>query len=200
MRLILIRHGQTEWNRQRKYCGSTDVNLSEEGRQQGELLSQRLEKEKIDKVYSSNMKRARNFCNIVLKNTACEEIFGLREINFGILEGLTYQEAMKKLPGIYEKWLDNPLVNHIPGAESLNNFAVRVRQAFLRILSLNEGRSAALFTHAGPLRIILSDLLKVGLKDIWQIKQDSGNINIIVFKNAESKILLQNDTSYLNPK
>jgi len=197
-RLILIRHGETDWNRQRRYCGFSDIDLNQNGKKQGELLGQRLKKEKIDKVYSSGMKRTDNFAAIALGPVTVEKIFGLREVNFGSLEGLTYQEVMKKLPLIYGKWLDNPLANQIPDAESLSCFAARVRQALAKILSDNKGSSSAVFSHAGPLRIILADSLKIELKDIWQIKQDSANINIIEFVEEKSKIVLQNNITYLH--
>src|SRR3990167_294741 len=137
MQLILIRHGQTEWNQKRRYLGFTDMDLDKSGRQQAVKLIPRLQKEKIEKIYSSDMKRTRNFCRVALQNAAYQELPEFREINFGRLEGLTYKKALKKFPMAYKKWLLNPWVNHIPGTEKLSSFAARVRKGLMKILRFN---------------------------------------------------------------
>ncbi len=198
MHLILIRHGETDWNAQRRYCGFTDIDLNQKGEWQAKKLSERIFQEKIYKIYSSNLKRARNFLKLAVKDTAVEEISGLREINFGLIEGLNHEEAIKKFPIVYKKWLNNPLGTLLPNAESLIDFAKRVREALKKIISSHPRATVAIFTHAGPIRVILSDILRVNLKAIWQIKQDCANINIVEFLNGKGEIILQNDTSYLH--
>ncbi len=198
IKLILIRHGETDLNRQKRYCGSTDIDLNAKGMWQAQRLSKRLKSEEIQRAYSSGQQRAKNFLRIALRSRAVEEDSSWREINFGVLEGLTHQEALKKYCLIYQQWLNNPLGAFIPGAESLADFSGRVKQALAKVLSLSNSQTSAIFTHAGPIRIILGNILKINLKNIWEIKQDSGNINIIKFTKAKAQILLQNDTSYLN--
>jgi len=197
-KLILIRHGETEWSCQRRYCGFTDIDLNEKGRAQAKQLSKKLSKEKIDKVYSSDMKRVLQFTRIVFKDAPLEEISALREINFGVLEGLTYQEIMERHTEIYRKWLDNPLDIIIPSGESLNSLATRVRETLVKILSYNNNRTVAIVTHAGPMRIILCDALKLDLRKIWQIEPKLASISVIEFVKGKNKIHLLNDTSYLN--
>ncbi|MBL7197973.1 MAG: alpha-ribazole phosphatase [Candidatus Omnitrophica bacterium] len=197
-RLILIRHGQTDWNLQKRYCGFTDIGLNENGKKQIKKLSKRLSKETIHRVYSSDMKRALQSAKIVFKDMPVEKLSELREMNFGIFEGLRYQEIMNKYSKIYRKWIDDPLNVAIPNGESLNNLAKRVRKVLAKILSGNKNRTVVIFTHAGPIRVILCDILRLDLKEIWQIKPASESVNIIEFTKGKGRIRLINDTSHLN--
>ena len=101
-KLILIRHGETDGTYQKRYCGVTDLPLNKMGIEQVENASRNLKKEKIDKVYSSDMKRTIQSANIVFKDKDIEKLSSLREMNFGIFEGLTYEEIMKKHSDSYE--------------------------------------------------------------------------------------------------
>lgn len=198
-KIILIRHGQTDWNLKKRYCGFSDINLNERGKKQADKLSKILNKEKIHRVYSSDMKRTVQSAKIVLKNTSIEKIRGFREINFGIFEGLTYKEAMDKYSEIYTKWIANPLNFIIPKGESLNCLAKRVRKAWKKLISKNSRKTIAIFSHAGPIRIILCDLLKLDLRrEFWKLNPSSASINIIEFNKRKFKIKLLNNTSYLN--
>ncbi len=197
-KLILVRHGETEWSYQKRYCGFTDIELNEKGRQQARRLFKRLSKEKIHKVYSSDMKRTVQFAKIVFKDLPVEELLDLREMNFGIFEGLTYQDIMEKYPRVYGEWLGSPLDIIITQGEGLKILARRVRKALRRILSQNSNKTVAVFTHGGPIRVILCDILRLDLKEIWQIEIGLASISIIEFVKVKGKIHLLNDISYLN--
>lgn len=194
-KLILIRHGQTDWNLKKRYLSLTDIDLNEEGLRQAAKLRRRLRKENIHKVYSSDARRTLHFAGIAFKGIPIEEAPELREINFGVFEGLTYRKIMEKYPEIYTRWLDKPFGVVIPKGESLSDFRKRVKKALAKIISLNTDKTLAILTHAGPIKIILSDILK--LKDIWKINVDLASLNVIKIKGAKAEILLLNDTSYL---
>ena len=197
-KVILIRHGETDWSYQKRYCGFTDIDLNEKGRQQARRLLKRLSKEKIHKVYSSDMKRTLQFAKIVFKDLPAEELLDLREMNFGIFEGLTYKDIMEKYPKVYREWLGNPLDIIVPRGESLKTLARRVRKALKRILSQNSDKKVAVFTHGGPIRVILCDILELDLKEVWKIEQELASISIIEFVEGRGKVHLLNDVSYLN--
>jgi len=133
-KVILIRHGETDWSYQKRYCGFTDIDLNEKGRQQARRLLKRLSKEKIHKVYSSDMKRTLQFAKTVFKDLPVEELLDLREMNFGIFEGLTYKDIMEKYPKVYREWLGNPLDIIVPRGESLKTL---LRQS-IKVKNLNE--------------------------------------------------------------
>jgi len=197
-KVILIRHGETEWSYQKRYCGFTDIELNEKGRQQARRLLKRLSKEKIHKVYSSDMKRTVQFAKIVFKDLPVEELLDLREMNFGIFEGLTYQDIMEKYPRVYGEWLGSSLDIIITQGEGLKILARRVRKALRRILSQNSNKTVAVFTHGGPIRVILCDILRLDLKEIWQIELGLASISIIEFVKGRGRVHLLNDIPYLN--
>ena len=196
-RIILIRHGETDWTRQRRYAGFTDIDLNETGRWQAGRLCKRLRAERIDKVYSSDLKRAHTSAKIALPDLAVEKVAGLREIKFGVFEGLTYQEAMEKHPEVCTRWIDNPRDVLIPKSEGLKKLAERVRAALDGIISSNKEKTVTIFTHGGPIRVILSDVAGFDLNDIWKIEQDLTGVNIIEFHDGGAQVKMQNDTSHL---
>lgn len=196
-KLILIRHGQTLLTSQGKYCSFTDVELNKTGRSQARKLSKALRKEKIHSLYSSDMKRTRQFAQLAFQNVPVKECTALREMNFGIFEGLHYDKIMETYPEPYKKWLGNPCDTVIPKGESVNNLAKRVRKAFKKILIDNKNKTFAIVTHAGPIKIILCDILKLSLKNIWQIEPALAGISVIEFIKGKSKIRLLNSCLYL---
>jgi alpha-ribazole phosphatase len=196
--VILIRHGETDWSYQKRYCGFSDIDLNENGRQQGRQLHRRLKKEKINGVYASDMKRTLQFAGIVLKGVPIEETADLRELNFGIFEGLTHEDIMKLYPQIYGKWLENPLESAIPQGESLHAMAQRVRRALRTMLSANTDKTVAVVTHGGPIKVIICDVLQLGLHKIWKIEQALASISIIEFVEGRGTIQILNDISHLH--
>jgi len=91
-----------------------------------------------------------------------------------------------------------PLDIVIPRGESLNSLAGRVRKALRRILSQNSNKTVAIFAHGGPIKVILCDILKLELKEIWKIESALASISIIEFVKGSAKIHLLNDISHLN--
>ena len=195
-RIILIRHGETDYSSGKRYCGITDADLNDKGITQAQRLCQRLDREKIDKVYSSDSKRAFNFARIIFKDLSIESLPGLREINFGIFEGLGHEEILEKHPDVYAEWLKKPFDSAIPEGDSLVNFKKRVEGLFREIVSLNKGKTAAMVTHGGPIRIIIGSILDS--KNIWDKMPGLASLSIVEFKNDTGKVLLFNDRGHLD--
>lgn len=198
VKLILIRHGETDWSRSRKYCGFSDIPLNRNGKEQARRFCRILKEEKVHKVYSSDMKRALQFAKIIFKDMPVECLPELREINFGIFEGLTYHEIMKRYPAIYTRWINKPFAVSIPGGESLRDLDRRVKRALERILSSSHTKTVVIFTHAGPIRIILGDILKFKPRKIWKIEQDLANMSVIEFINGRGNVRLLKGIRILN--
>ena len=184
-RLILIRHGETSWNLQKRYLGRADIGLNDKGIKQARSLGRRLGKEKIHKVYSSDARRALKFAGIAFKGLTITKAPGLKEMDFGIFEGMTYEQIMRKYPEIYSNWLRSPFKTVIPEGEDLNDFRKRVMKIFKKIIALNRNKTFVIVTHAGPIRVIIGDILKPG--SIWDRTPDLAGINIIEFKKREAK-------------
>lgn len=195
-KLILIRHGTTDWNLKSRYCSFTDIDINAKGKRQAKILYKRLKEDKIDKVYSSDKKRTFNFARIALRGLKIQKLAGLRELNFGIFEGLTHEELMKKYPKIYKKWLHNPFSITIPNGENLYNFKKRIVKTLKKIILLNKGKTIAVVSHAGPIKIFISEIFKK--RGFLRVMPYSASLNIIEYKNGRAKIQLLNNTSYLN--
>lgn len=184
LRLILIRHAQTDHNLQRRYCGSNDPALNSNGVQQARMLRERLKKEKVDQVYASSQKRAWQTAEIIFPDRRIEKRAGLREMNFGIFEGMTYEQIMAKYAKIYSEWIGNPFQISIPKVEHLDSLFERVRKEMDFILMRSrKDETIALIAHGGPNRVILGDAYGYSSEKFWQIEQDNGALHII--KNYE---------------
>ncbi|OGW75189.1 MAG: hypothetical protein A2Z72_03920 [Omnitrophica bacterium RBG_13_46_9] len=196
-RLILIRHGETDYSVKRRYCGSQDIPLNTRGVRQSHRLKKRLKRSRIDEVYSSDLKRCLETACIVFGNTIVHKRKNLREIDFGLLAGLKYSDLKRKYPGIYKLWSEHPERLKMPGGESLPGFARRVERCFSGIARKNRGKNVAIVAHGGSIRIILLKLLKKDLGKMWEIEQSASALNVIDFAQGAPKISKINDTAHL---
>lgn len=195
-KIFLIRHGQTEGNAKKQYCGFLDLGLNEFGRLQAEKLGCRMKKYNIHRIYASDRKRAIQSARIIFKGRRINRIAGLREINFGIFEGKNHQEIMESNAGIYGKWLTDPHNTVVPESESLMDFQKRVMGALGKIVISNSNKAVAIVCHGGTISIILSRIN--GSKNFWELIPGSASLNIIEYRGKKAKITRFNDISHLN--
>jgi broad specificity phosphatase PhoE len=175
--------------------GSTDIDLDDIGLAQAEKLKRRLSLEEIDKIYASDSCRAFNFASIIFDRKPIIKIRELREMDFGILEGMTYEEILKKYPRAYDEWLTDIHSADIPEGESMESMKKRVLDAFNRITSANKGKILAMVTHAGPIRVIMNEITRS--VNFWDVMPDSASVSVIEFTDRAPKVVLVNDTSHL---
>lgn len=198
-RLILIRHGETDYSLKNKYCGFSNPSLNDKGIWQAKKLADRLGDPSSVKVYSSDLKRAYETAKIIFKNNSIEKIADFREMNFGLFEGLKYEEIVRRYPKLYRDWVDNPEKVRIPNGEGLRDLRKRVKDRLSLILCQQPGKTLAVVTHSGPIRVILCDALKLGLNMFWQIGQETGALNIIDYaKESSPAVVKVNDISGLS--
>jgi len=194
-KLILIRHGQTEWNLLKRYCGFVDLELNKNGKIQAGKLHKKMKKHRVHKVYSSDRKRAVQTAGIVFKKQRIEMMPDLREIHFGVFEGLNHAEILKKYPEIYKKWLKDPYSVTIPKGEGLAKFKKRVVRAIKGIVKENLGKTVAVVCHGGAISIFINHLLKS--KDFWSQIPKSTAMSIVEFEKNKATIKVFNDISHL---
>lgn len=194
--IILIRHGLTEWNLKKKYCGAQDIGLHAEGKIQARRIHRRLKGIKLSKVYSSSAKRAMQTAKIVFRKCRIEKTPELKEMDFGCFEGMTHVQIMKKYPRIYRKWLHNPFCVTVPGGESLTMFRKRVVSVFKRIASKHNNETIAVVSHGGAISIFIAHILK-SANDFWKRIPHSASISIIEYQKGGSKVKLFSDVSHL---
>ncbi|MFH1428953.1 MAG: histidine phosphatase family protein [Candidatus Margulisiibacteriota bacterium] len=194
--IILIRHGQTNYSLEKKYCGSSNIDLNNTGILQAQMLCGKLKEENIGKIYSSDIQRSLTFATMAFPGRPIEKIPELREFDFGIFEGLTYEALMEKHTRLYTAWLRDPSSTDIPGGESLASFRKRIIRAWRNITAANRNKTLAIVTHAGPIRMILGDILKP--KDIWDVTVDIASITTIRIQWKRAEVITLNETGYLH--
>lgn len=199
-RLIFVRHGVTEWNHLHRYQGHTDINLSEEGIQQALLLQKRMTREKIDTVISSDLSRSYQTAQIIAEPHGLKvQIYpALKEINFGLWEGLTYQQIEKDYPDLLKIWLERPHELLIPKGESFNNVKDRSVECIKEILKSKVGDTILTVTHGGTLAALICGLLDQPLLRMWDYRHKNTAITEIEAYNGKFRLTTVNDTSHLD--
>ena len=184
MKLILIRHGLTDDNLKKRYCGIRDVGVNKFGQQKLEEIKNKIRCLNVDTVLSSDLKRSWQTAKVIFGNTNCKIIKNpnLREINFGKWEGLAYNQILKRYPCVYKRWLEDPFAADIPQGEKLPHFIRRIKNELKKIINLKLDKTVALVTHAGVMRVILNTLLKIKKQDFWHFKINPCAIYIIEYK------------------
>ncbi len=198
-RLYLIRHGETLWNIERRAQGIKNIELSQRGIAQGKLLAQRLKKQKIDIIYSSDLSRAYETASIIGKeiDKPVYTLPEIREMNFGDWEGLTMSEIKENYKDIYDSWKNTPHTAIIPGAETLIQVQERVMKGVHRIIKENKGKNIIMVSHGVAIKTIIFNLLDIDLSNYKKIRQDNTAINIIDFKKDYNVLVSLNDTCHL---
>jgi len=196
-RLILIRHGQTTYSAEKRYCGIEDVPLNEVGKKQARCITRKFARQHIDAVYSSDLKRCLETAFIAFPNEDIHKRRAMREIDFGFLSGKRYDDINNVYPRIYDQWLKNPISVKMPGGEAVSGFKRRIEKCFLRIVAQNRRKVVAVVAHGGPIRIIINRVLGKGMNNFWEIRQDTAAVNIVDFKKGLPVIIKINDTSHL---
>ncbi len=192
-KLYLIRHGATEGALEKRYKGSIDVPLSDEGKKQaaqaGELLQRLSPPGAPDRrppaVYCSSLSRAVDTAAIIAAPYGITPIVvpGLQERNFGRWEGLTFAEVRKQYPAEFSSWIDNPLDFSPPGGENTHEVARRAQGAMEKILARHQEDQLIVVAHGGVNRVLLCLFLGMPLENIFRIEQDFAAINIVELYN-----------------
>lgn len=200
--LYLIRHGETIGNDAKRYKGSTDVPLSWRGIMQiKEVSSFIAEKVKLSAVYCSSLSRAAKSAEIIAEPHCLKPLVipDLTERNFGIWEGMTFDEIKELYPSEFEAWAANPLKHSPINGESTSEVYERVTRALDGVLKRHENSNSqedtdniAIVAHGGVNRIILCHLMGVPLENFFRIEQDNAAINIIEFWERYPVIKLLN--------
>lgn len=176
MKLLLIRHGETELNRTNHVCGCTDPPLNRNGIIQARKSARLLRNEKIGLVYCSPKHRARQTAAILFKHRKHILKPELREVDFGKWEGLYLKEIEAKYPKRYQKWLRHPEQGQFPKGESIRSLKKRVMKfinnlikqyAVPRPVGGNRNKTIAIVTHGIPIKIMVCELLRLGFKGFW---------------------------------
>ncbi|NLY78249.1 MAG: histidine phosphatase family protein [Tissierellia bacterium] len=198
-KIYLVRHGESEWNKLKKIQGQQNIPLTEKGIEQAKLVGKRLVDEGIEKIYSSDLKRAYDTAKIVGDMLKIDVIptKGLREINFGIWEGLTDDILKSKFNKEQELWLKEPEKLKIEGAESISELQARAMQEINTIISDNNVNNILIVSHSATLKTIILGLLGINICHFKNLSLKNVSLSIIEFKQHNRVLSLLNDTNHL---
>ena len=185
--IILLRHGETDYNQKRVYCGHNNPGINENGVRQLEARGEFFkEREKIDKIYCSDLQRCQDSANIVTRHFKAEmEIrSGLREIKFGIFEGRGYDEIKELYPEESRKFVEEWDTFKIPQGESLQELKERVLKEMDDIVENNKGKTVLVSTHGGVVQMLLSQYLCKNLEGYWRFSVVNGGTAKLIFSDG----------------
>jgi alpha-ribazole phosphatase len=197
--IFFIRHGQTLWNKNFKYQGHSDIELSEEGLLQAEQVALRLRREPFSAIYSSDLKRAVVTAEIVAchHSLQVETMSEFREVGFGEWEGLKYDQIYAGWSEEIEKFFRFPSQVKIPGGESFYDVQERTNRGLELIRQRHEGECIAVVTHGGAIRTMLCSALGIHLDSLWCFRQDNTAVNIVEYDTRQNILRLVNDVNHL---
>jgi len=184
VRLFLLRHAQSVWNRERRYQGWTDSALTDLGRSQAEAAGKALAAEPLVAVYASTLTRARDTAATIAAphGLPVHEDADFREMAFGAWEGRTLDEVRAKDPEDYRVWAESPDLFTAPGGETLADVKIRVLAALGRLRAAHEGKSVCLVAHGLSARVLILEALGLPLSRVWAIHLASTGISELEFR------------------
>jgi alpha-ribazole phosphatase len=191
-RLILIRHAEPQEDARGRCYGSLDIGLSTAGREHARRLAERLARVEYEAVYSSPRVRARETADAIGLAHGLAPVVdeGLRELDFGELEGRTYDEIAASEPELYRAWMTTPTEIRFPGGESFADLKARSLVALERIRRLHE--SAIVVTHGGVLRAGVAAWLSMPDEAIFRLDQRYCGVTIVDWLDGEPLVRLLN--------
>lgn len=201
MLLYLIRHGQTDWNRERRCQGFTDRELNATGRMQAEALARHFSATAIEAVFSSTLKRASETARIIARyhDAPVQQSDAFRELNQGQFEGLTLAELFSQHAEFLERWVRDPADLVLPGGESMRGVQERAWARLSEIIDAYPSGNVILVSHNLCILALLCRILDLDLSHFRRMRQDESAVNLIEFGERwpQPVIARLNDTSHL---
>lgn len=196
--LLLVRHGETQWNREERVQGQIDVDLNDRGREQAERLARRLADETLHALYSSDLQRARATAESLRRPPLdVRSDPRLREVGLGVFEGMTVAEIRSAYPREWTAWREDALRQRPPGGETLQDLQARCSAAVAELLPRHAGKTVAIVTHGGAVRVLVCALLGLPLEVYGSLRVENTAVTRIVFGERRTILAGFNDTWHL---
>ena len=197
--LIAIRHGETEWNLERREMGQLDSPLTKRGIQQAEAIGRRLSGVPFDAVYSSDLGRAVQTAEIIasISENVVRLHPGLRERHMGLFQGLTWEELEKKFPNEREEYGRIGYWDVVPEGETAQQRLDRSVRAFTGIAEDYPNQTVVAVTHAGILTGFLQFVLGMPFGSGNRFKKDHASFNAFEYLDSRWRLVTWNDLSHL---
>jgi phosphoserine phosphatase len=179
-RIVLVRHGQTEWNVAERFRGRIDVPLDEVGLRQARAAAARLRADySLSAVYSSPLSRASQTAEPIASafDLPVQVLPAILDQDFGEWDGLTIPEVAKRYPEMFRMWREEPQQLKLPGGESLDDVRERVVAGLREVVGLHAGKTVALVSHRVICKVLMCAVLGLDNSHFWRIEQGNTAIN-----------------------
>ena len=199
MRILLLRHAETEWNRERRFQGWQDSPLSATGREQAESAARLLAASPLAAVWSSPLARARETALLIAAphRLPVQEADNFKEMGFGAWEGLTRGEVEQRFPAEIRAWAETPDKAGWPGAEALPVVRDRARAGLEALRAAHTGQTVCLVSHGITARVLILEALGLGLDRLWSIALASTGISELEFRDDWTTLHRMNSLIHL---
>ncbi len=189
-RILLARHGETDWNRDGRWQGHTDMPLNDVGLRQARALAEHLAGQGVDALYSSDLARARQTAAAIERATGLSAIVDadLREVDVGEWAGCNRAEAAARDPAWYREW-QTGAVEGYRGGETYRQLHERSVRAFERVLAAEDGRTAVIVCHGGNIRAIVSEVVGLGADQRWRVAS-AANCSLTAIERRHDRVTL----------
>jgi probable phosphoglycerate mutase len=186
--MLLVRHGETDWNRQGRFQGQIDIPLNSNGLAQAEAARRMLSTVSIQRAYTSAMARPRQTAERILlehPGVPLTSTRGLVEIGHGLWEGRLEREIAEGWPQLLSDWKEQPHTVQMPEGETIHDVWQRSLDTWQRIAaSLEATETALVVAHDAVNKTILCALLGLGPEAIWAIKQGNGGVTVVDYPDG----------------
>jgi probable phosphoglycerate mutase len=203
--ILLVRHGETAWNAERRLQGHLDIPLNPEGERQARLMAEALAADAIDLIVSSDLMRARQTAQAIatLRGLPLQEEPGLRERGYGGFEGLLYAEIEQRFPAEFAAWQARNIDAVLPAGanrgETFREFFGRATGAILTLGALHPGKTLALVAHGGVLECAYRLALGLPLETPRDFKVFNASINRFVLDGGKLILRSWGEVGHLQP-
>ncbi|MFC1970952.1 histidine phosphatase family protein [Chloroflexota bacterium] len=201
LEIILVRHGETDWNVGEVFRGRIDVELNETGVRQAALLGEYLKEVKLDAVYSSPLKRALKTADAMASSHTLQVniAWGLIDFDFGEWQGLSHEDVKNRYKELYATWASHPEQVRMPDGENLDGVRKRAVAVVDNVIErYNTGR-VVLVSHRVVNKVLICALLELDNSHFWNVKLDTCGITTFNYEGSEFILTGHNDISYLKP-
>lgn len=186
-RLILIRHGETDWSREKRYQGHSDIALSRAGGSNIRALIPQLKTLNVDVLYTSSLKRACQSSQIISTAIGIKPRVDsrLNELNFGEWEGKTAAQLIAQKDKSFLSWAKGKWATPIDG-ESIHSLRRRIRQFHRECLKKHANQTIAIVSHGGPIRTLILESLRLPHRFLFLFQVEPSSLSILTFHSDNS--------------
>ncbi len=200
-RIILVRHGETPWNKERIFRGRMDIPLNDTGREEARLAGEWLKNEVIDAAFSSPLSRAVETAEQIARHhgLTVQTLEGLTDLDYGDWQGVPLEEVKQRYPALYRQWESMPDTVRFPNGETLEEVRVRALAAVDEVLDRHPQGNILLVAHRVVNKVLIAAFIGLNNSDFWRIGQDTAAINRFERVGSIWNIITVNDTCHLRP-